>query len=566
MAIGMGTFLFVSQLFNNPDVKVESSHSKSDLSFSGADKDVAGLDWIFGDDLNHSDLLKLSESLIVLSQHELLELLERSSKKARTDRLDTIQEMLVEFVAQVSPKEAITKIANFSEHRRHSLLQVIFSHWSLANFDEALAALTELPRSDRRIAANAIFVERSNTSSLDITTKANKLNVKSELVAIKQELEIYEMLDQDPSGAFNTLINDEIDDWEQIDIYRQVAEKWFQTHGISIVLLIDDARLRGGVFGELFEQITQVDREAALTFISGVDEDTRARLGYRLLEDWVVADAEVALNAVKNLPKSFFRHSLLRSVATDWARESPNLVMDQLLEIPRLYRADALSVIATKFAKEDPGYALERIEELRSVPGTDVDRSVESIIRTWSSDAPKLALDWVLTHAKEDANKRIELLREVLPEYVLVQPEHAMTVAVEEFSVDHPYLSLQALVVNSLLYAERFDEAITLLGQVQGEGEHIYRYVGLELLKHDRLDDVLPLADSIVEGKKAEFFYSLASSALIYEHASDVIEMIAGLPTTNLQLEVAEKLLSRSGVAQEFTKEQLETLKSFVSE
>ena len=129
------------------------------------------LDWIFADSLDPSDLLKLSESLNALSQHQLFELIERSSKKPRTDRLDTIQEMLVEHVAQISPKEAITSIAKFSEHRRHALLQVIFSHWSEANFDEALVALAELPRADRLIAANAIIAVRSDFSSSDLSSE-----------------------------------------------------------------------------------------------------------------------------------------------------------------------------------------------------------------------------------------------------------------------------------------------------------------------------------------------------------------------------------------------------------
>ena len=197
--------------------------------------------------------------------------------------------------------------------------------------------------------------------------KTDRLSFESELAAIEQELKIYEISDLDPSGAFRLLTNDEIDDWEQIDLYRQVVEQWYQTDGLSIVLLIDDAPLGGGVFGELFEQITQLDREAALIFFSSIEDSRIWGWGSRLIEDWVVEDPESALNAVKSLPKSFFRHSMLRSVAIDWAQESPNVVLDRLLEIPRLYRADALSAAATKFAQEDPKVALERIEELRSV-------------------------------------------------------------------------------------------------------------------------------------------------------------------------------------------------------
>lgn len=567
LAIGMGSYLLLVPVLNNSEASVDSNRARSEFSRSRTSEHIAGLDLIFTDGLDPSDLLKLSESLNTLSQHELLELIERTSKKPRTDRLDTIQEMLVEHVAQqMSPKEAITSIAKFSEHRRHVLLQVIFSHWSVENFDEALVALADLPRADRLIAANTIFAVRSDFSSSDLSSEIDRLNFESELAAIKQELKIYEILDQDPSGAFSLLINDEIDNWEQIDLYRQVVEQWYQTDGLSIVLLIDDAPLGGGVFGELFEQISQLDRAAALVFFSSVEDSRQRGLGYRLIEDWVDEDPESALNAVKSLPKSFFRHSMLRSVATDWAQESPNVVLDRLMEIPRLYRADALSAAATKFAQEDPKDALERIEELRSVPGTYVDRAVESIVKTWSADAPKFALDWVLSFAKEDSNERVELLREVLPKYALVEPQRAMTIAIDEHTSSWVG-NLESIVIRSLLFADRFDTAIELLEPLRDEIKlSEYTYVGVELIEHNRMDDTLALADSIAENDRLDYFYRVASMALISEHSSAVLDMIASLASAELQSDVAKKLLNERGVDGDFTEKQLETLRSFVAE
>ncbi|MYD45937.1 MAG: hypothetical protein F4W92_06260 [Gammaproteobacteria bacterium] len=567
LAIGMGSYLLLALVLNNSEARVDSNRAQSEFSRSRTSEHIAGLDWIFTDNLDHSDLLTLSKSLKTLSQRELLDLIERSSHEPRTVRLDTIQEMLVECVAQYSPKEAIASIAQFAERRRYPLLQVIFSHWSATNLDEALVALSDLPQSDRHIAANAIFVEISDTSSLDIYINASNLKVKSELVAIRQELETYEMLDQDPSGAFSLLINDEIDDQEQIDLYRQIAEKWYQTDGLSIVPLIDAAPLGGGVFGELFKQITQFDREAALIFFSSVEVSSQRGLGYPLVEDWVVEDPESALNAVKSLPKSFFRHSMLRSVASDWARKSPNVVLERLLEIPRLYRADALSVAAAKFAQEDPKAALERIEELRSVPGTDVDRAVESVVKTWSTDAPKRALDWVVTFVKEGSKERADLLREVLPKYALVEPQRAMTIANEESKSRYFGGRLESYVIRSLLSADRFDTAIELVESARDEIKlSEYTYIGVELIEHNRMEDTLALADSIAENDRLDYFYRVASLALISERSSSVLDMIASLPTAEFRSDVAKKLLNERGVDGNFTEKQLETLRSFVAE
>ena len=142
-----------------------------------------------------------------------------------------------------------------------------------------------------------------------------------------------------------------------------------------------------------------------------------------------------------------------------------------------------------------------------------------------------------------------------------------LEIAVEEFNSDYLGVSLQSYVIGSLLFADRFDTAIELLDLVRDEiklSEQID--IGLELVKHDRLDDALNLADSISREDRIDYFYFVASRAVIFSRTSKVLEMIARVPATELQSAVAARLLNQGSTAQDFTREQLETLRSYVSE
>ena len=472
--------------------------------------------------------------------------------------------MLVEFLVRYSPAEAVASIAEFPNHRRHALLQLIFTHWSSSNIHEALSAMTNLRSVDRHVAINTIIVESSDASSQELISAKLRLNSDLDLVEWQQERDIHEIMDQDPFQAIDWLANDTIDDSRQIDLYRQIVERWYQYEGCSIITQLEGTGLSGDVYDELFEQITEKDRVSALDFINSVDDSLQKKLGYRLIENWVKDDAESAFLAVKYLPKSSFRNSMLRKVAADWGRKDPSIVMDRLLEFPRLYRSVAIAAIASEFALEDPKSALDRMEHLRSVPGTYVDRAVQSIIRTWSTEAPTLALEWVQSHTKVASKTRTELLSEVLSKYALVAPKQAMDIAVEEFSPKYYVYDLERRVLSSLLSDEQLDTAIGLLDRVRDEiRKSASIEIGTELVKQDRISDALNLGDQLFEEQRIDYFNSLAWS-LIRNNTSKFFDLMPQLPSNKLQSDLAEQILDSSSLHRYLSSDQLKVLQSYL--
>ncbi len=572
LVIGASASLFVVWIFFNATEsdshKTDPEKDSSQVNVSIFGDESIGVNVHTSDELSYSDLRKLSESFRTLSPRELQDLLKQSISQPSTSRLFTFQQTLIEYLVESSPEDALTSIAQISDSRRHALLRVIFANWSKQSLEQALTAVTELSHTDRQVAINTIVGARSDLTLEELSELVSRFNLSLELLIREQELKTYELLDQEPFRAIELLAEDEIDDSQQIELYRLIAEKWYQSDGMSIILQLEDARLSSGVFSELFEQVTEQDRKAALVLFSTVEDTRRSSLSHPLIDHWVAADVDDALQAIKSLSQSNFRRSMLSSLAYEWGRKDPAAVLDRLMELPRSVRDDAVSTAAGELAIDGPKEVLDRLSSLHDVPGANVPRAIESVVNTWASANPKQALDWVQSNSKKGTSSREQLLREVLPELALVAPEQAMTIAVAEFNpAFYNSSNLQHHVISSLLFADKFDEAIELLDRVH-DAVKLWEYqeVGLELLEHDRLDDTLSLADSLTDEEQIDYFNRVVSGAVIFSRTSAVLELIAKLPTTEMQAGIAEQLLSQEYSAREFTTEQLETLRGFVSE
>lgn len=543
-----------------------SETSLTSINTSIIEDDQINMDEFYSVKLLNATPREVIELFSAFNTRELRELLEMSSSHPWTSELYTIQQILIEYLVQNSPEEALAAIAQMSGNRRQALLRDIFANWSQVDLNQALAAAAELSHTDQQIAIDTVLATSKDLSSEKWLSFTNGLNFLPHLEDWEQELRVYEILDQEPLRAIELLARDEIDDGRQIDLFRLVAEKMYQKDSVNSILQLQDARLGVGIFDELFEQITAHDREAAFAFFSTIEDRRREVLGWKLLQSWIVDDEEGAFQAINNLPKSGFRQSMWSDFAYIWGRKNPSAVLDRLMEIPRSVREDALSTAAGELAIDDPKDMLDRLSTLRAVPGANVGRATWSVIRTWSSAAPKQALDWVQSNTKKETSFRKELLREVLPKFALVEPEQAMTFAVDEHNPDDTYLSLQNYVLRSLLIRGEFDGAIELLDGVSQDIKFsLQREVGSELLRNNRLDDTLKLADSLTNEEKIDYFNSVASSGVIFGRTDDVLKMIARLATTDLRTGVVEQLLSKEYYLSKFTNDQLETLKSFVS-
>ena len=570
LVIGVFSYLLSSRLFDTENTGIGLSSPKSSSvrpTPKYPTKELARLDWIFSRELNLTDLQELSASLSQLNQQEVLNLIEISSTQPLTARLYTVQDMLFESLARDSPEEAMSVASTFGGHRRQVLIRNIFSQWGLMDLERALAAIAELQKKDRSIALDTIIATRIDLPNGELSSFASRSNLETDLLEWEQDESILKLTNLAPKNAIDLLVNDEVDDVQQFDSYLEIVEKWFQADGFGILIELQDSNLDREVFTELFDHITGRDRTAALHFLIDVEWSVRRRLGNRLIDTWIDENGEEAFEAVRSLPKSGFRNTMLERLVYMWSRKAPNVVLDRLMDIPRVARVDALSVASSILALDSPTDTLARITSLRSVPGANTHYATQVVIGTWAKEAPTLALDWIQANKEVGTLERTELISQVLSSYTLIDPEHAMTIAVEEFHPNNNTVDLERLVINSLLTNDRIDTAIEFIDRVRDEERgRISTDIGVYLVKRDQIDRAVELSDQVAEEERLAYFNMLGINLLQRQQpASKFLEFIEKIPSTSLRSDLAEMFLH--GIAkQRLNADQLETLRSFVSE
>ena len=237
---------------------------------------------------------------------------------------------------------------------------------------------------------------------------------------------------------------------------------------------------------------------------------------------------------------------MLEGLVYVWSDRAPNVVLDRLMDIPRVARADALSIASSKLALNSPTDALDRITSLRSVPGMNTHYATQMVIGTWANEAPTLALDWIQANREVGTLERTELMSQVLSSYTLIDPEHAMTIAVEEFHPDNNTYDLERTVINSLLSNERIDTAIELISQVRDvERGRISTDIGVYLVKRNQIDRAVEMSEQVAEEERLAYFNMLGINLLQRQQpASKFLELIEKIPSTSLRSEVAEMFLN----------------------
>ena len=570
LVIGVSSYLLSSRLFDTENTGIGLSSPESPsirLTPKYPTKELARLDWIFASELNLSDLQDLSASLSQLNQQDVLSLIEISSTQPLTARLYTVQDMLFESLVRDSGEQAVSVASNFGGYRRQTLIRNIFSQWGLLDLESAFAAIAELQKKERSVALDTMIATRIDLPNAELSSFASRLNFETDLLEWKQDQSMHGLTNLAPKNAIDLLVNDEVDDVQQFDSYLEIVEKWFQADGFGILTELQDANIDGVIFSEIFDHITRRDRTAALNFLIGVEWKVKYRLGNRLIDTWIDENGEEAFEAVRSLPKSRFRNRMLEGLVYVWSDRAPNVVLDRLMDIPRVARADALSIASSKLALSSPTDALARITSLRSVPGMNTHYATQMVIGTWANEAPTLALDWIQANREVGTLERTELMSQVLSSYTLIDPEHAMTIAVEEFHPDNNTYDLERTVINSLLSNERIDTAIELISQVRDvERGRISTDIGVYLVKRNQIDRAVELSEQVAEEERLAYFNMLGINLLQRQQpASKFLELIEKIPSTSLRSDTAELFLN--GLAkQKLNADQLEKLKSFVTE
>lgn len=516
-----------------------------------------------------SEMRRLGKFLGTLDKERLLDLVTASSTETIADRQHAVQQMLFEYLVQLSPIEAIESVWMFGEPRRNELLKIVFINWSARDLEPALSEAMRLEPPYRGLALTAILESVDDLSDEELAKFATlKQDVERVKLLRKQETVVLELMEQSPKDALDLLAKDDIEDFEQAVLFRLAVDRLFQSEGLDVVLRLHNLNVGSGLKEELFVEIADRDRLGTLLKIQDIPFHEQISLVSPLMVSWVEQNADAALETVLELPESYFRKSIYRTLLYRWAQYDPLHVLDRISEFPRDLRSGAVTSAYQALVLTDPSEALRRLPLIRSVPGATDTHTEVNFVQSWSRVAPEDAVEWAQSNVEEDSLARARMLWWALPELALSDPEKAMRIAASE--KPHPFygtVGLDHMIIEKLVNADRLDDAIELLDQVREEARSLaYADVGEKFVREDRFDDAVILSERVPVEDRLSYFYSL-TSRLSFNNASDVIELVASVTDDGLRSDIVNLLLSNNwSIERYYTEEQIDTLRSLVAE
>lgn len=402
------------------------------------------------DDRDLTDMLRLSENI-----------------ESRTQR-ETVQTIIIRKIATTDPNEVLRWIADVPRVRRTPLLRGLFHEWTLKNQDDATVGLQSLSGSDQETALESIL------STCDEYFKANLLMVARDLGLEEIVLNdfsstiILGMLDN-PSTAWNSVVNDAIDDAQQLDSLKLIMSEWKEQEGFDVLLharalFPDTADL--SVLSELIEGVVGSQLEDAFTYLQGLSREARGELPSALVLVAARIDPQLALQQIAAWSDDPIFLQLQQTVANTWARTNPRSMLDSLASLPQGTRLDAMKIAFTHLAFVSPEEAIQYLDIAKNFLGSEVTLA-EIIAKQWSITDPEAALNWSLSYSESNSPMREILLRSVLRNLVATDVQKALELSGDLRSTRIHLTQAPYDVVWELTQMGKIDDAIALLPQLE---------------------------------------------------------------------------------------------------
>ena len=472
---------------------------------------------------------------------------------------------IIEHVANHSPSKVLELLGNLRYTQRQVMLQQIVQGWTKQSVESLLNSASETSIDTRRQLWNALIEERDDLSH-QLAKFATTNGFKLEVATIEQQAVISELRMGQPEKAFELLTQEGGVDVSNYELLLQVVEQWSQEQGIDLLDRLDASSLDRPLFEALFAQVVSLDRVGAVQRVMKYPKDRRTRLGLEIVELCTTEDLPEFISAIDRLPVSLYRTTLLRTAYANWASRSPRDMIENIANVPRNARASNVRVALSAVARTNPSRAFQYMEELQSIPSAISDQTSHAIVDAWSSNAPVEALTWVNENVPKGSEVRLDMMRRILAGYARIDPTKSMQLAILEKENIDRHVNLELIVIDTLIHADRVDDAIKNLKFVgEDSRDSCYLAVGRKLAAINRTDEIEPLIEQYTDAQKVEFYASLTRH-LSHGNTSTMIAVLTKIQSKDIQSQVARDLIDNYSAYAGFTERQTRELESFISD
>ena len=485
-----------------------------------------------------------------ISRDKLIGLIDQSVELKQDSLAFEIQEALLAKLAQFDPEQALEKAWTFPASRWSKLINVVFSEWAVLSPQVALERASELTGTLRESAIHAILDEMGEISEQDLADDAK--TIAAHRIAEDKALELIST----PAEAWEQVVRDNVRDHYQEELLLKIADRWLQEGSLDVLNRVyRDGPLEPFTTSYPLRQqiealVVELDLQGAWEFVLSMPIEKQREAATGLLRTIARDDPKAAFELIGQLPTIWNRNSAQWAVLQEWAEQTPQELLDRILDFPQQLRQDIVLRALGSIARKSPMQAAEQLQLMELALGDIDEESVFAVIRAWVEVDPIAASKWAKESYDVGSRVRARVMQRIV--YALAQsnPEEAMTMALAE--KPHSWNSgsgLEMYVIESMVYQGELEQAIEMLDRVREPSLSMSMYhLGTAFIRARKSTDAIQLADRLSEEAQVDYFESLVY-AWLTSNPLDLVDKISTMPSDRVRSEIAKKVLSTKDYA-----------------
>ncbi|MYF38930.1 MAG: hypothetical protein F4219_09270 [Gammaproteobacteria bacterium] len=444
------------------------------------------LDELVKTESNFQRTASLYAYLKTVNERDLHDLLRRTENIERASVRSNIQTVVVRRVASVDPNQALDWITSVPKIRREPLLERLFHDWSLKNLTQAVEGAKTLNGIDRQTVLDSVLSARKDLSEATLLKVARELGLEEFALQQISRNQTLALLDE-PSSAWDVLVNDDVEDEKQLDLFRDVATAWKDEDGFDVLLRASESfpnENDRSALSKIIEDVVGDNLGEAFKYVRSLSQETRGELPRALAMVAGRVDPELALEEIAAWSDDPIHVPLLRIVSTTWARSDPRSMINQLELVPQISLGSALRLAFTRLAYLSPEEAIGHLERASKFVNSQV--SLPAVIaRQWSHTDPVAALEWSISYAGSNGELRKTLLASVFTNLIASDIEKAIEISGEIRSKQSSLLDEASYdIVRKLAQMGRIEEAIERVPLLNNNAGHFaIKNIGWKLVR-----------------------------------------------------------------------------------
>ena len=454
------------------------------------------------------------------------------------------------------------------------LVQGVFMEWALTDLDTAIDNARFLNEDARKNALAGILATQSGEPLA--THRAIAKQIGHEKQGFDSFVMSYRTASvDDPKATWEQVINlIDPDNHDQHQVLANIAEQWYEHDGLSVIEEINAGTLdesgKSAAVDAILSVAATVNPQEAFQYAQTLPSDGYYSGPLRsVIHSWASSDPQAAYEAATSIQQSSQRESLQRTAIRIWASNEPYYVLENLDIFALQISDEAVSSALAKIAESSPQEAAElALEQGDGFMGSLNFILPATVLTQWVRLDAEAAENWVFNGPVSE-DKRENWVRAFVTSLVVSDPRRAFELALEQPKAEGglaaflPPLSVQ--IFGTIVYRD-FDLAIELLPKLpEGESRsEAYASVGNEYIDLGNSDKAINLGLQLPSDEQANYFQSIAYTWSSIDPAG-LVESIKNLPTPELRSSLAQRV-SNSWMEENFTDDQLEELKQYLSE